>query len=87
LGVVVDRIYLLQCQLVHGAATLGSGLRFDWGDSQSSICRVTIDGGPAALPLPLVRPSDNGISYVHFQALGEAEDQQGFLIESVEGGR
>jgi len=62
-------------------------LRFDWGDSQSSICRVTIDGGPAALTLPLVRPSDNGISYVHFQALAEAEDQQGFLVESVEGGR
>jgi len=26
LGVGVDRIYLLRCQLVHGAATLRSGL-------------------------------------------------------------
>ena len=62
-------------------------LRFDWGDSQSSICKLTIDGGPTTLTLPLVRPSVNGISYVHFQALAEAEDQQGFLVESVEGGR
>ena len=62
-------------------------LRFDWSDSQSSVCKLTIDGGATTLTLPLVRPSVNGISYVHFQALAEAEDQQGFLVESVEGGK
>ena len=62
-------------------------LRFEWTDSQSSICKLTIDGGPTTLTLPLVRPSVNGISYVHFQTLAEAEDQQGFLVESVEGGK
>ncbi len=62
-------------------------LCFNWSNSQSSICKVTIDGGPTSLTLPLVRPSVNGISYVHFQALSDEEDQQGFLIESVEGGK
>ena len=62
-------------------------LRFDWDDSRSSICKVNIDGRPASVTLPLVRPSVNGISYVHFQALSDKEDLQGFLIESVEGGK
>ena len=62
-------------------------LRFEWTDSQSSTCKVTIDGGPTTLTLPLVRPSVNGISYVHFQSLSDEEDIQGFLVESVEGGR
>jgi hypothetical protein len=39
------------------------------------------------LTLPLVHPGVNGISYVHFQALSDEEDLQGFLIESVEGGK
>ncbi len=62
-------------------------LRFDWIDSQSSKCKLTVDGTPTRLTLPLVRPSVNGISYVHFQALSEEEDRHGFLIESVEGGK
>lgn len=62
-------------------------LRFEWSDSQSSTCELTIDGGPTTLTLPLARSGVTGISYVHFQALAEAEDQQGFLVESVEGGR
>ena len=62
-------------------------LRFDWNDSQSAVCQLTIDGTPTSLTLPLVRPSVNGISYVHLQALSDEEDLQGFLIESVEGGK
>lgn len=31
--------------------------------------------------------SVNGINYVHFQALSDEEDLQGFLAESVEGGK
>jgi hypothetical protein len=62
-------------------------LRLDWSDSQSSDCKLTIDSEPTSLTLPLVRPSINGISYVHFQALSDEEDQQGFLIESVDGGK
>ena len=62
-------------------------LRCDWNDSQSSVCQFAIDGTPTPLTLPLVRPSVNGISYVHFQALAEEEDLQGFLIESVDGGK
>jgi hypothetical protein len=62
-------------------------LRFDWSDARSSVCELTIDGEPTSRTLPLVRPSVHGISYVHFQALSDEEDQQGFLIESVEGGR
>lgn len=62
-------------------------LRFDWSDSQSTSCQLAIDGTPTSLTLPLVRPSVDGISYVHFQALSDEEDPQGFLIESVEGGK
>lgn len=62
-------------------------LRFEWSNSQSSKCRLIIDGMPTPVRLPLVRPSINGISYVHFQALSDEEDRNGFLIESVEGGR
>jgi hypothetical protein len=62
-------------------------LRFDWSDSQSARCQLTIDGTPTSLTLPLVGPSINGISYVHFQALSDEEDLQGFLVESVEGGK
>lgn len=62
-------------------------LRFDWSDSQSAVCKLTVDGTPTSLTLPLVRPSVNGISYVHFQALAEKKDLRGFLIESVEGGK
>lgn len=61
-------------------------LRFDWDDSQSSTCKMTIDGGPMTLTLPLVRPGANGVCYVHIQALAAEEDQRGFLIDSVEGG-
>jgi hypothetical protein len=49
------------------------------------MCRLAIDGTPTPLTLPLVRPSMNGISYVHFQALSDEEDLKGLLIESVEG--
>ena len=93
-GTGTDRPDRSQSRFRHGRlgndVVLPSGgwheLRFDWSDSQSSICKVTIDGRSASLTLPLVRPSVNGISYVHFQALSDEEDQQGFLIESVEGG-
>lgn len=62
-------------------------LRFDWGGSQSASCQLTIDGSPTSHTLPLVRPSIDGISYVHFQALADEEDLHGFLIESVDGGK
>ena len=61
-------------------------LCFEWSESQSSICKLTIDGGSTSLTLPLVRPSINGVSYIRFQALAEAEDPRGFLVESIEGG-
>ncbi|MHC4404634.1 MAG: hypothetical protein ACYTG0_33695 [Planctomycetota bacterium] len=41
-------------------------LHFHWSDSQSSACQLTIDGAATPLTLPLVHPSVNGISYVHF---------------------
>ncbi len=62
-------------------------LRFDWSSAKSAGCRLIIDDKPTSLTLPLVRPSVDGISYVHFQALSDQEDLQGFLVESVEGGR
>lgn len=62
-------------------------LRFEWSDSRSSSCRLLVDGESTRLQLPLLRPSANGISYVHFQALADEGDAKGFLIESVEGGR
>lgn len=62
-------------------------LRFDWKDTESSACRLSIDGKPTECELPLARPSVNGISYVHFQTLSDEEDERGFLIESVEGGK
>ncbi|MHC4406632.1 MAG: hypothetical protein ACYTG0_43975, partial [Planctomycetota bacterium] len=54
-------------------------------DRRLIMCRLAIDGTPTPLTLPLVRPSMNGISYVHFQALSDEEDLKGLLIESVEG--
>ncbi|MDD3077773.1 MAG: sialidase family protein [Paludibacter sp.] len=62
-------------------------LTFSWNNSQSSDCKLSIDGTLVDLKLPNIRPSINGISYVHFQALSENEDLKGFLIESVEGGK
>jgi BNR repeat-like domain len=62
-------------------------LRFDWDDSVSSACKVTLDGIPTTISLSLNRPSINGISYIHFQSLPAEQDPQGFLIELVEGGR
>jgi len=62
-------------------------LRFEWVDVETSVCRLTVDNRSAAIQLPLHRPSQAGISYVHFQALSEESDLEGFLIESVDGGR
>ncbi len=62
-------------------------LTFDWADSKTSECKLSINGVSVNLNLPNLRTSINGISYVHFQALSETEDLNGFLIESVEGGK
>ncbi|MPM82250.1 hypothetical protein SDC9_129311 [bioreactor metagenome] len=62
-------------------------LTFEWTDSKSSECKLSIDGTLLDIKLPNVRSSINGISYVHFQALSGTEDLNGFLIETVEGGR
>lgn len=92
----VAQDYSMYVLTIPGNGRVGDGLvmtpgqwhdlHFDWADSQSSTCKLTADGGPTTLTLPLARPSGNGISYVHFQALAEEEDQRGFLIDSVEGG-
>ena len=89
--------YAMYVLTIPGDGRLGEGvrlepgrwheLRFDWSDSQSARCQLAIDGTPTSLTLPLVGPSVNGISYVHFQALSDEEDLQGFLVESVEGGK
>ncbi len=58
-------------------------LRFEWDDLQSGSCRLLIDGSPYPHLLPLNFKSTNGINYVHFQAVPEEEDTEGYLVESV----
>lgn len=93
--VVAD--YSMYVLKIPGNGDLGNNIKlipgqwheitFDWTDSKSSECKLLIDGTVVDLKLPNMRSSINGISYVHFQASSDEEDLNGFLIESVEGGK
>ena len=47
--------------------------------------RLYIDGTRQFRPLALNRPSENGISYVHFISTADRTDDRGFLVASVAG--
>lgn len=89
--------YSMYSLKIPGDGNIGGGVKltpgvwheltFEWSDSQSSNCKLIIDGIETDLIIPLNRPSINGISYIHFQSLSESQDLNGFIIESVEGGR
>jgi len=57
-------------------------LRFAWKELNRDSCRLTIDGTFAS-ELPLLRPSACGISYVLFQSVATARDENGFLVDKV----
>jgi BNR repeat protein len=59
-------------------------LTLSWNNTESGKCRLKIDGRSIADPIPLRRPSRNGISYIHFQSPAQGEDRDGFLVEAVE---
>ncbi len=59
-------------------------LTLSWSDTESGGCHLDVDGAGLAAPIALGLPSRDGISYMHFQSLSEGEDDEGFLIESVE---
>lgn len=93
--VVAD--YSMYVLKIPGDGNLGNNIQltpgkwyeliFDWTDTKSTSCTLLIDGNSTGLTLPLNRPSINGVSYVHFQSLSENEDLNGFIVESVEGGK
>jgi hypothetical protein len=61
-------------------------LRFEWigvDDLMTGLCQLFLDGQRTGMTLPLNRPSVNGINYVHFMSIAEAEDEAGFLVASV----
>jgi hypothetical protein len=58
-------------------------LVFEWDGLLEGPCRLYVDGSLSILELPLIRQSQNGISYVHIQTIARSEDTSGFLIESV----
>jgi len=60
-------------------------LRFEWDGLSNRAkhrCRLLVNG-KLAKRLPLLCPSRDGISYVHFISTAKTEDTQGFLVESV----
>ncbi len=57
-------------------------LRFVWDGLRRESCRLTINDRFAG-ELPLIRPSDCGISYVLFQSVADSYDEEGFLVECV----
>ncbi|MEP6597661.1 MAG: sialidase family protein [Ginsengibacter sp.] len=58
-------------------------LNFKWDNLLSGNCQLKIDGKIYPKQLHLNLPSENGISYVHFQSIADKEDKKGFFIESV----
>ena len=58
-------------------------LLLEWADTAEQPARCCIKGQTPWQPLPLVRPSVNGCSYLHLQTLATAADFVGVLIRSV----
>lgn len=56
-------------------------LEFAW-DLDQSLCRLAIDGRPAA-PLPLLTDCLHGLSYLRLRSLARTVDEHGFLVESA----
>ena len=64
-------------------------IRLEWDDLSipgKNQGRLYIDGTRQLPPLALNRPSENGISYVHFISIADRTDDRGFLVASVAGG-
>ena len=59
-------------------------LKFEWNDVTSSGCTLHINGKAMPVQLPLLSPSQHGLSYIHFQSLADTKDTKGFIVESVE---
>ncbi len=57
---------------------------FEWDELNQKAGRLSIDGKPYKKPIPLLNPSQNGLSYVHFQSTAKGTDPNGFLVESVQ---
>jgi hypothetical protein len=73
--------------LINGRADLRHDRRHElvvrWNLDARPAGGFSIDGG-ASHPLTLANPTQNGVSYVHFQSAADQADHAGILVECVE---
>lgn len=58
-------------------------LTMRWTDAANDAAQFELDGNGAWLPLPLIRPSVNGLCYLHLQSIAGTADTVGTLIREV----
>ncbi|MEI8244505.1 MAG: sialidase family protein [Lentisphaerota bacterium] len=59
-------------------------IRISWSDSNRLDANLGVDNNVATLTLKLIRPSINGISYVHIQSLADTTDSAGILLGEIQ---